>query len=419
MLLVFIGLLLSLGLSFCKVFVSSWEDAVTPVMVDHVKRSLEKAQKEGGSLFILELNTPGGLETSMREVVQEFQRASIPVVVYVYPPGGRAASAGAIITISADVAVMAPGTNIGAAHPVQMGGERMDEAMKEKVLQDMLAFVRSIATQKGRNAKVIEKMVKESLSLTPEEALKEGVIDLIAQNRQDLLRKLDGRKVKKHDKEITLQTQNVQVVEVGKSLREEFFRLITNPTVAYMLLLIGFYGIFFELYNPGSIIPGSVGVVCLLLGLYGLGIIGINWLGLLLIAAGILLLLLELITPAFGGLAIAGAIALAIGSLVLIDPNSPYGDIPISVIATMVVLTVAFLLFAGRLGLKAQERKKMLGTEGLIGEVGEAYTDFVEGKGKVFLHGEIWNAVSEEDIKKGQRVEVVEVHGLTLKVKRV
>ncbi|RMH04263.1 MAG: nodulation protein NfeD [Aquificota bacterium] len=419
MLWVFIGLLLSLGLSFGKVFVSSWEDAVTPVMVDYVKRSLEKAQKEGGSLFILELNTPGGLETSMREVVQEFQRASIPVVVYVYPPGGRAASAGAIITISADVAVMAPGTNIGAAHPVQMGGERMDEAMKEKVLQDMLAFVRSIATQKGRNAKVIEKMVKESLSLTPEEALKEGVIDLIAQNRQDLLRKLDGRKVKKHDKEITLQTQNVQVVEVGKSLREEFFRLITNPTVAYMLLLIGFYGIFFELYNPGSIIPGSVGVVCFLLGLYGLGIIGINWLGLLLIAAGILLLLLELITPAFGGLAIAGAIALAIGSLVLIDPNSPYGDIPISVIATMVVLTVAFLLFAGRLGLKAQERKKMLGTEGLIGEVGEAYTDFVEGKGKVFLHGEIWNAVSEEDIKKGQRVEVVEVHGLTLKVKRV
>ena len=415
----FLLLFITFSLSFSKVFVAKWNDAVTPVMVDYIKRSLERAKREGGTLFILELNTPGGLESSMREVVQEFQATSLPVVVYVYPPGGRAASAGAIITISADVAVMAPGTNIGAAHPVQMGGERMDETMKEKVLQDMLAFVRSIAKEKGRNPTVVERMVKESISLTPEEALKEGVIDFIAQDRQDLLEKLEGRRVKKHGEEKVLKTKGVQVVEVDKSLREEFLRVITNPTVAYMLLLIGFYGIFFELYNPGSIIPGSVGVISLLLGLYGLGIIGINWLGLLLIVAGILLLILELITPAFGGLALAGAIALAIGSLILIDPSSPYGDIPLSVIATMVVLTVAFFLFAGRLGLKAQQRKKMLGIEGLIGERGEAYTDFEKGKGKVFLHGEIWNAVSDQEIKKGDQVEVIEVSGLTLRVRKV
>jgi membrane-bound serine protease (ClpP class) len=201
-------------------------------------------------------------------------------------------------------------------------------------------------------------------------------------------------------------------------MRESFLKIITNPTVAYLLLLIGFYGIFFELYNPGAVVPGAVGVVSFLLGLYGLGIIGINWLGLLLILAGILLLALELVTPTFGGLAIAGAIALAIGSLVLISPDSPYGDIPISVIATMVLTTVFFFLVAGRLGLKAQKRKKMTGYEELIGEEGVAMVDFEKGKGKVFIKGEIWNAVSEDDIKKNDTVIVERVKGLTLYVKK-
>lgn len=407
-----------LSFSFAKVYYAKWEDAVSPIMVEYIKRSLANAEKEGAGVFILELNTPGGLETSMRQVVQEFQRTPIPVVVYVYPPGGRAASAGAIITASADIAVMAPGTNIGAAHPVQATGEKMEEAMKEKVLQDMLAFVRSVAKEKGRNPSVLERMVKESISLTPDEALKEGVIDLIAGNRQELLEKLNGRKVKKHGKEITIKTLGVPVVEVEESLRESFLKVITNPTVAYMLLLIGFYGIFFELYNPGAVVPGAVGVVSLLLGLYGLGIIGINWLGLLLILAGILLLALELVTPTFGGLAIAGAIALAIGSLVLISPDSPYGDIPISIIATMVLTTVSFFLVVGRLGLKAQKRKKMTGYEELIGEEGVAMVDFEKGKGKVFIKGEIWNAVSEDDIKKDDTVIVEQVKGLTLYVKK-
>lgn len=415
---VLLVLLTFLSFSLAKVYYAKWEDAVSPIMVEYIKRSLAKAEKEGAGVFILELNTPGGLETSMRQVVQEFQRTPIPVVVYVYPPGGRAASAGAIITASADIAVMAPGTNIGAAHPVQATGEKMEEAMKEKVVQDMLAFVRSIAKEKGRNPSVLERMVKESISLTPDEALKEGVIDLIASNRQELLEKLNGRKVKKHGKEITIKTLGVPVVEVEESLRESFLKVITNPTVAYMLLLIGFYGIFFELYNPGAVVPGAVGVVSFLLGLYGLGIIGINWLGLLLILAGILLLALELITPTFGGLAIAGAIALAIGSLVLISPDSPYGDIPISVIATMVLTTVFFFLVAGRLGLKAQKRKKMTGYEELIGEEGVAMVDFEKGKGKVFIKGEIWNAVSEDDIKKDDTVIVEQVKGLTLYVKK-
>jgi len=411
-------LLTFLSFSFAKVYYAKWEDAVSPIMVEYIKRNLAKAEKEGAGVFILELNTPGGLETSMRQVVQEFQRTPIPVVVYVYPPGGRAASAGAIITASADIAVMAPGTNIGAAHPVQATGERMDETMKEKVVQDMLAFVRSIAKEKGRNPSVLERMVKESISLTPDEALKEGIIDLIASSRQELLEKLNGRKVKKHGKEITIKTLGVPVVEMEESMRESFLKVITNPTVAYLLLLIGFYGIFFELYNPGAVVPGAVGVVSFLLGLYGLGIIGINWLGLLLILAGILLLALELVTPTFGGLAIAGAIALAIGSLVLISPDSPYGDIPISVIATMVLTTVFFFFVAGRLGLKAQKKKKMTGYEELIEEEGTALTDFEKGKGKVFIKGEIWNAVSKDDIKKDDTVIVEQVKGLTLYVRK-
>jgi len=407
------------SLSFGKIFYAKWEDAVSPIMLEYVKRNIAKAEKENGTLFILELNTPGGLETSMRQIIQEFQKTPLPVVVYVYPPGGRAASAGAIITASADIAAMAPGTNIGAAHPVQVSGEKMEEAVKEKALQDMLAFVRSIAKEKGRNAEVLEKMVKESISLTPDEALKEGVIDLIAVDKAELLKKLDGRKVKKHGREIVITTSGVPVVDLQESIRESFLKIITNPTVAYMLLLIGFYGIFFELYNPGAIIPGAVGVVSLLLGLYGLGIIGINWLGLLLILAGLLLLLLELITPTFGGLAIAGMVALAIGSLVLISPDSPYGDIPLSVIATMVFATAFFFLVAGRLGLKAQKRKKMTGYEELIGEEGEAIMDFKNGKGKVLIKGEIWNSISKDDIKKGDRVLVEEVKGLTLYVKKL
>jgi Membrane-bound serine protease (ClpP class) len=411
-------LLTFLNLSFAKVYYAKWEDAVGPIMMEYIKRNLAKAEKEGADVFILELNTPGGLETSMRQVVQEFQRTPIAVVVYVYPPGGRAASAGAIITAAADVAVMAPGTNIGAAHPVQATGERMDETMKEKVVQDMLAFVRSIAKEKGRNPSVLERMVKESISLTPDEALKEGIIDLIASSRQELLEKLNGRKVKKHGKEINIKTLGVPVVEVEESMRESFLKVITNPTIAYLLLLIGFYGIFFELYNPGAVVPGPVGVISFLLGLYSLGIIGINWLGLLLILAGILLLALELVTPTFGGLAIAGAIALAVGSLVLISPDSPYGDIHISIIATMVLTTVFFFLVSGRLGLKAQKRKKMTGYEELIGEEGIATTNFEKGKGKVFIKGEIWNAVSEDNIKKDDTVIVEQVKGLTLYVRK-
>lgn len=421
-------ILFAAGLSFSKVFVAKWDGPVTPITADFIDRAITKAERQGGTLFVLKLNTPGGLVDSMRKIVQRFHRTPLPVVVFVYPPGGRAASAGAIITISADIAVMAPGTNIGAAHPVQLspGGRREDkekekgrDVMEEKILQDMLAFVRSIAKEKGRNVKVVERMVRESLALTAEEALKEGVIDLIATDLRDLLKKVEGRKFRKFGAERKVEVGDAQVVYVEENLKEQVLKILTNPTVAYLLLMIGFYGIFFELYNPGAIVPGVIGAISLLLGLYGLSLISMNWLGLLLIILGVLLFILELITPTFGALTVGGVISLALGSLFLIDPESPYGDIPKSVIVTVVLASTAFFLIAGRFGLRAQKRRKLTGSEGMVGEEGEAITSFKKGKGKVLVHGEIWNAESDQEIRKGDRVRVVEVKGLTLKVERI
>jgi len=414
-------LLLIFGVCYPKIFIAKWDSPITPITADFIERTLSKAEREGGEIYILQLNTPGGLETSMRRIIQRFQQTPLVTVVFVYPPGGRAASAGALITISADIAVMSPGTNIGAAHPVKMGGAEGEnqKVMEQKIIQDMLALVRSIAREKGRNYEVIEKMITESLSLTEDEALKKNVIDLIAVDINDLLRQIDGKEVKKFGRKIKVSTQGEEIVHLQGNIKEELFKIITNPTIAYLLLLIGFYGLFFELYNPGAIIPGAVGAISLLLGLYGLSLISINWLGLLLLILAGILFILELITPTFGGLTLAGIIALTLGSIILTDPDSPYGDIPMSVIITMTVASALFFFVVGRLGLKAQKRKKMLGIEELVGEEAEAISDFQGGKGKVFLHGEIWNAEGEEEIKKGDKVKVISAKGLTLKVEKL
>ncbi len=422
-------LFLVINLAFPTVFIARWEGAITPVAADYVERAIKKAQAENGRLFILMLNTPGGLVESMRKIIQSFETAPFPVVVYVYPPGGRAASAGAIITLAADIAAMAPGTNIGAAHPVlatpggqqrnKNGKEKGKDIMMEKALQDMLALVRAIAKEKGRNVKIAEKMVKESLSLSADEALRYKVIDLIASDLNDLLTKIHGRKVKKLGTVYEIKTKGEKLTFIEPSVREEFLKIITNPTVAYLLLMIGFYGIFFELYNPGAVIPGIVGAISLLLGLYGLSVISINWLGLLLIILGVLLFILELLTPTFGAFAVGGTISLILGSLMLIEEGSPYGELPKELILSVSVFSAAFFLAVGYLGMKAQRRKKLTGAEGMVGEEGEAITDFKNGEGKVFIHGEIWNAESEEDIKKGDRVKVIALKGLTLIVKKV
>ncbi|NPA58365.1 MAG: nodulation protein NfeD [Aquificae bacterium] len=412
-------LLLVFSFSYGDVVVGRWEGAVSPVMADYVKRLVEEGERKNAKVVVLQLDTPGGLESAMRGVVKTIMNTYLPVVVYVYPSGARATSAGAIITISADIAAMAPYTNIGSASPVQMAGKEMDETMKKKIVNDMLAFVRSIAEEKGRNVKIIEKMITEALSLSAEEALKKGVIDLIAVDMEDLLKKINGRKVKKKNALITIKLdENERQVFVEKNFREKLLSILANPTLAYLLLMIGFYGIFFELYNPGSVIPGVVGAISILLALYALNTIDVNWLGVLLILLGILFFVLELITPTFGALAVGGVISMLIGSIILISPSSPYGDIPMKVILPVVGFSAAFFLTVAYLGLKAQRRKALTGKEGMIGKIGVAETD-INPKGKVFIEGEIWDAYSEEPIKKGEEVEVVAVEGLKLKVRKV
>ncbi|NPA52948.1 MAG: nodulation protein NfeD [Aquificae bacterium] len=405
--------------SYSKVIVAKWSDAVTPVMADYIKRVVQKAEKENASVIVLELDTPGGLDTAMRDIIKTIMGTHIPFVVFVYPPGARAASAGAIITISADIAVMAPSTNIGSASPVQMGGKDIDETMKKKIVNDMVAYVKSIAKQKGRNVDVIVKMVTESINLPAEEALKKKVIDLIANDIYDLLQKIDGKKIKKGSYQITIKTKDQSIEYTNPGFREKFLSIIANPTLAYLLLMIGFYGIFFELYNPGAIIPGTIGAISLLLALYALNAISVNWLGVLLIALGILFFALEMITPTFGALAISGVISMLIGSITLINPDSPYGDISLQVIVPVVAVSTAFFLTVAYLGLKAQTRKKLTGKEGMIGKIAVAQTDIDQNGGKVFIEGEIWNAYSKEPIKKGEKVKIVKVEGLTLEVEKV
>ncbi|HHG74036.1 MAG TPA: nodulation protein NfeD [Persephonella sp.] len=398
------------------VVVGSWSDPVSPVMADYVKRLVKEAEKKKAKLIVLKLDTPGGLESAMRDVIKSMMNTYIPFVVYVYPSGARAASAGAIITVSADIAAMAPSTNIGSASPVQMTGRDVDETMKKKIVNDMVAFVRSIAEEKGRNTKLIEQMITKSLNLSAKEALKKGVIDVVAEDLEDLLKKINGKTVKKMNAQIKINiSENEKIVKVEKGFREKLLSILANPTLAYLLLMIGFYGIFFELYNPGSIIPGVVGAISILLALYALNTIDVNWLGVLLIILGILFFVLELITPTFGALAVSGVIALLIGSIILIDPSSPYGDIPLRVIIPVVIFSAVFFLSVAFLGLKAQMRKSITGKEGMIGKIGVAETD-INPEGKVFVEGEIWDAYSDTPVKKGDKVKIISVEGLRLKV---
>ncbi|WP_457644574.1 NfeD family protein [Persephonella sp.] len=416
---VLIGIFLILySFSHGSIITGQWNDPVTPVMSDYVKRIIQKAELEKADAVIIMIDTPGGLDTSMREIVKTIMNSSVPVIVYVYPPGSRAASAGAIITVSADIAAMSPSTNIGSASPVQMGGKDIEETMKKKIINDMVAFVKGIAKEKGRNEKILVKMITESINLTAEEALKKNVIDVIATDLEDLLGKIDGKTVKKHGKEIKLSVKDKKIIKVEKSLKEKILTILTNPTVAYLLLMIGFYGIFFELYNPGSLIPGILGTISLLLALYSLNIIDVNWLGVLLIAAGVLFFILEVITPTFGALALSGVIAILFGSLILTDPDSPYGDISLKIIVPVVAFSALFFFTVAYLGLKAQRRRTATGVEGMIGVIGKAETD-IDPEGKVFVSGELWNAFSESPIKKGEKIKVVSVEGLRLKVERV
>jgi membrane-bound serine protease (ClpP class) len=392
---------------------------IEPAVALYVHRSIGIADREGAEALLVTIDTPGGLGDSMDSIVKDFLGSRVPIIVYVSPRGAKAASAGAIITIAAHIAAMAPATNIGAAHPVGIGGEQPDEVMSKKLENDAAATARKIAKERGRNVQIAENFVRKSLSLTEVEAEKQGVIDVIASSQRDLLKKIHGRKVKTASGEVTLNTRDAEVEAIHQSLRERFLHVIGNPNIAYILMLIAIYGIVFELQNPGSVFPGVIGAIALILALFSFAILPVNLTGVLLILLGIALLVTDVFVPGHGILTVGGLIAFVVGSLILFETRSPVFRTSLTLVITMAVLTGAFFLFAVGAGVRIQKKKIITGAEGLIGQITEARTD-IAPKGKIFLEGSYWNAEAEgETIRQGEKVKVVAVDKLLLKVKKV
>ena len=402
-----------------NVVVITLDGAINPAATDYIHYGIEQAVKNNSKCLVLLLNTPGGLLESTRIIVSDILQSPVPVVVYVYPPGSRSASAGVFITLAAHIAAMAPGTNIGAAHPVSLEGQ-MDSVMIEKVTNDAAAFIRTISEKRNRNVKWAEDAVRKSISITETEALKQKVIDLIAPNTKELLEEINGREVQTISGSATLNTKNAKLIYVDMSFQQKLLSILSDPNIAYILLMLGIYGLLFELYSPGLIFPGVVGVISLLLAFYAMHTLPINYAGLALIIFGIILFILEIKIISHGLLTIGGVISLILGSLMLIKTDSGIDVIQISwgVILLFVILTVLFFTFAIGLGIKAQRRKTTTGQEGLINEIGEAITN-LEPDGAIKVHGEIWQAESLDGIiPKGGKIIVTGVTNLKLQVKK-
>ena len=397
----------------------TYDGAITPACSDFIKLGIESAIKNKSECLIIKLNTPGGLLKSTRVIVSDILESKVPVVVYVSPGGAQAASAGVFITMAAHIAAMSSGTNIGAAHPVSLQGEQ-DSIMSEKATNDAAAFIRSISEKRNRNMKWAEDAVRKSLSLSETEALKQNVIDLISPNIEDLLKKINGKKIETVIGEKILNTGNAAVNEVEMTLSLKFLTILSDPNIAYILFMIGLYGLLFEIFNPGVIFPGVIGGICIILAFYSMHTLPINYAGLALIVFAIILFVLEIKVISHGILSIGGVISLIIGSIMLINVESGLEVVMISwqVIALFVVLTILFFGFAITLGIKAQRRKPTTGVEGLINGIGEAITE-LNPEGEVRVHGEIWFAESTEGkIESKTIVEIVDVHNLKLKVKK-
>jgi membrane-bound serine protease (ClpP class) len=411
-------------LFFCRlplpaqsVMVITIDGSINPVVTGFIHRSLEQAHRNGAECLIIHLNTPGGLLKSTRYIVSDLLEAPVPVVVYVSPGGAQAGSAGVFLALAAHIAAMAPGTNIGAAHPVSMQGQR-DTIMDAKATNDAAAFIRSIAEKRKRNVAWAEEAVRTSTSITETEALQKQVIDLVVPNTAELLKRIDGRKVIVRSGTKTLHTRNARLETFEMSWSEQILDKISDPNLAYVLLLLGFYGILFELYNPGAILPGIVGGICLILALYTMHTLPVNYAGLALLIFAIILFLLEIKIVSYGALAIGGVISLLLGAMMLFRPDSSLEVVRLSwsVILSSVGVTAFFFLFVIGLGLKAQRLRPVTGIEGMVGDIGESL-DALNPGGTVWVHGEIWQAESVRGpVSKGQKVRVVGITNLKLQV---
>jgi membrane-bound serine protease (ClpP class) len=400
------------------VVLATYEGVINPVAAEYVHDAIAFAQAQSASALVVRLDTPGGLDTSMRVIIKDFTGSPVPVIVYVAPSGGRAASAGVFITMAAHIAAMAPGTNIGAAHPVAMGGGEMDKTMKEKVENDSVAYIKSIAEQRGRNAAWAEDAVRKSVSVTEKEAVKLKIIDLIADDVPTLLRELDGRPVNLGSGTLVLRTKDAAVVEFPMGWRLEMLKALSDPNIAYLLMTIGTIGLLAELYNPGAILPGIVGAISLILAFYSFQSLPVNYAGVLLILLGIVFFILEATVTSFGLLAIGGVISMILGSLMLVKAEAPFLQISWSVILPVVAMAAFFTLFIVGMGLRAMKSRPLTGREGMVGLIGVAKTALAP-QGQLSVHGELWEAVSEQPLQPGDQAEVTRVEGLKLYVKPV
>ncbi len=391
--------------------------SINPGLAEFMVDGLRQAERDNAAALVIELDTPGGLETSMRQIVKAISNAKVPVVVYVYPRGARAASAGVFVTMAADVAAMAPGTNIGAAHPVAVGMGKTSKTMEKKMVNDMVAFGRSLAAGRGRNAAWMEKAVRQSVSITATEAVKLKVVDLMADNLEDLLTKINGRKLEVGGKKLVLHTAGVPVREIPEGVRFRVLKYIADPNIAFILMMIGLAGLYFELAHPGVVLPGVIGGICLLLAFFAFQTLPINYIGILLIFLAFIFFILEFKITSYGLLSLAGLVSLFLGGMMLFRGGEGGVDISWSVlIPTVVIVSLFFIVVAG-LVFRSHLRRSMTGTAGMVGEKGTAYTP-LDPEGQVFVHGEYWQAVSDEPIAKGEAVEVVQVSDLKLRVRR-
>lgn len=390
------------------------ESVISPSSADYIVSAIKQTEKDKAAALVIELDTPGGLDTSMRVIIKEMLAAERPIVVYVAPSGARAASAGAFITLAAHIAAMAPGTNIGAAAPVAMGGQ-MDKTMEKKVTNDAAAYMRTIAEKRGRPIDLAEEWVRKATARTETEALKAKLIDVVSPRLDDLLQAIDGRVVTTAAGKVKIETKNAVVQRGEMNLREKVLRIITDPTIAYLLLILGLAGLYFEFSTPGAILPGVLGGIALILALYAFQQLPINYAGVLLILLSIVMFIAEIKVISHGILTIGGVASMILGSLMLIDAPAPYMRISVWVILGVAGGTALFFAFVVGAGVKALRTRTATGMEGLIGDVGVVRSRLAP-RGQIFLRGEIWNAECEGEVEPGESVRITGMDGLTLRV---
>lgn len=409
------------GAAAAVVHVLPYEGVITPVASDFLVGGIESAEDDRADAVVIELDTPGGLDTSMRDIIKSMMAARIPIIVYVAPAGSRAASAGVFITMAAHVAAMAPGTNIGSASPVAMMGGAMDSTMSRKVMHDAVAYLEGIATERGRSVEWARRFVEEADNLPAERALEENVVDLVAHDLNELFQKVEGRSVELPQGERELHLDDATVVRREMGLRHRILATLANPTLAYLLLLLGVYGIFFELSNPGSLFPGILGSIAIILALFAFQALPINYAGLGLILLAVVLFVLEIYVTSFGLLSIGGLAALVLGSLLLFDSPAEWARLSWTVIGPAVGVTALFFGTCIWLAVRGQRRPVVTGPRAMVGERGRVLEPIggAGRVGKVLFHGEMWNAVSDGAVEVGATVEVLAIEGRIVRVRPV